>query len=74
MAYDAPLQNIDNFTMSDGKDGNMLVDAIMDYIQNPERSSWYRQNVLFKQNSMPEPFNEPPKELKIVLPLVNLPF
>jgi hypothetical protein len=30
--------------------------------------------VLFKQNSMPEPFNEPPKELKIVLPLVNLPF
>ena len=42
MTYDAPLQNIDNFTMSEGKDGNFLVDAIMDYIQNPEKSSWYR--------------------------------
>ena len=74
MAYDAPSQNIDNFAMSEGKDGNLLVDVIMDYIEHPEKSSWYRQNVLFRQNSMPEDWNEPSKGWQINIPLVNIPF
>ena len=77
LGYDAdqkPIEDIMDYVKPDKSSGNVLVDAIMDYIEHPEKSSWYRQNVIFKQNSMPEDWNEPSKGWQINIPLINIPF
>ena len=75
--YDAdqkPIDNIMDYVKPDKSSGNVLVDAIMDYIEHPEKSSWYRQNVLFKQDAQKTDFSDPSKGWQINIPLINIPF
>ena len=74
-ASEKPIDNIEDYIKFDNSTGNFIVDAIMDYIEHPEKSNWYRQNVIFKQDTFPGDWeNNPSKGWQINIPIINIPF